>query len=49
MNSIIICARVLHHTAAKSLWQNGVCECNHALADRCIEKIIKNDQKHYFI
>lgn len=28
------------HTAAQSPWQNGTCERNHAIVDRCLEKII---------
>ena len=27
-------------TAAKSPWQNGLCERNHAVVDRCLEKIL---------
>ena len=30
------------NTAAESQWQNGVCERNHAVVDRCIEKILED-------
>ena len=30
-------------TAAKSPWQNGLCERNHAVTDRCLEKILNEN------
>ena len=33
------------HTAAESPWQNGLCERNHAVVDRCVEKILEDDPK----
>lgn len=31
------------HTAAESPWQNGLCERNHAVVDRCLEKILEDN------
>ena len=33
------------HTAAESPWQNGLCERNHAVVDRCLEKIMEDNPK----
>ena len=33
------------HTAAESPWQNGLCERNHAVVDRCVEKIMEDNPK----
>ena len=30
------------NTAAETPWQNGVCERNHAVVDRCMEKILED-------
>ena len=30
-------------TAAESSWQNGLCEQNHYVTDRCLEKILEDD------
>ena len=32
-------------TAAESPWQNGICERNHAVVDRCLSKILEDDPK----
>ena len=32
-------------TAGESPWQNGLCERNHAVVDRCLEKILEDDPK----
>lgn len=31
------------NTAAESPWQNGICERNHAVVDRCLEKILADN------
>ena len=31
------------NTAAESPWQNGLCEQNHAVVDRCLEKIMEDN------
>ena len=30
-------------TAAESPWQNGLCERNHCVTGRCLEKILEDD------
>jgi transposase InsO family protein/G:T-mismatch repair DNA endonuclease (very short patch repair protein) len=32
-------------TAGESPWQNGLCERNHAVTDRCLEKMLHDDPK----
>ena len=31
------------NTAAESSWKNGLCERNHAVVDRCLEKIMEEN------
>ena len=31
------------NTAVYSPWQNGVCECNHAVVDDCVSKILEDN------
>jgi len=33
------------HTAAENPWQNGLCERNHAVVDRCLEKNVEENSK----
>ena len=35
----------IQSTAAESPWMNGLCERNHAVTDRCLEKILHDDPK----
>ena len=32
-------------TAASSFWSNGICERNHAVVDRTVEKILEEEPK----
>ena len=33
----------VRNTAARSAWQNGLCERNHAVVDECVQKIIEDN------
>ena len=35
----------IESTAARSPWMNGLCERNHAVTDRCVEKILHDNQE----
>jgi len=35
----------VRNTAARSPWQNRLCERNHAVVDKCLQKVIKDNPK----